>query len=518
MRHSIVLFLTSLLSCTNQKSSDVLKTESLKIRIEAEPPTLDWTLVTDALSRDVIINLQVGLARLANDSSLVPELAESWTVSPDGKKYTFKLRKDAKWSDGQAVKAQHFLDSIERALNPKTGAENSYLIFSIKNAENYLKGATKNFSEVGVSAPDDLTVIYELSDAAPFWLNIPAFIMLAPIRKELIEKYGNRWTDPENLITTGPYTLASWERESKLVLKKNPHYWNEETRKNSIDNVEFRVVKENSIAVALFDRKEVNVVGKLPPLQVPMLEKSNAAFKKFPQMRSFAVAFGVKNPATSNVKTRKALSLAIDRSQIAKFLSGSAEATNSWVPQGMLGSNEENGLNFNPEEAKKIWAEIKPTPSNLEFWFPNDEKTKLLAEFLQSEWKKNLGVEVKLSAQDWKVFLKTSSDQNLPLFRHGWGAAYLDTSNFLDMFTCNSGLNKQKYCNKNYDKLIRKAYNSFDKTTRANAYAAAEKILLQDDVVIAPLFHENAVYLVDPKLKGFEVNTMGEFRLADVRF
>jgi oligopeptide transport system substrate-binding protein len=174
---------------------------------------------------------------------------------------------------------------------------------------------------------------------------------------------------------------------------------------------------------------------------------------------------------------------------------------------------------YNPEKAKKLWAEIKNPPNKgLEYWYPNDEMHKMVAEFLQSEWKKNLGVDVALVAQEWKVFLKSAATQDLPIFRQGWGADYADSNNFLDMFTCNSGNNYPKYCNPEFEKLLRDALNTQKTETRSVLYSKAEKMLIEDDVAIAPIFQENNLFLVNPRLKGFAANKMGEFRLADVNF
>ncbi len=492
----------------------------MRVRIEAEPPDLDWTTSSDNLSRDLIISMQDGLLRLNKEAEIEPALAESWTISPDGKTYTFKLRPNTKWSDGQPVVAQQFVDAIERTLNPSVASEYSYFVFDILNGEDYFSGKLKDFSKVGVKAPDASTVVYTLRAPAAFWLNVPSFTVTFPIRKDLIEKYGEQWKSAGKLVTTGPYALKTWERESKIVLVKNPHFWNPQSQVGLADEVEYRVVKENSVAVTMFDGGEVDIIRNLPPLQVPMLAKGNPGFTKSPQYRTMAFGMGTKHPLTKDVRVRKALAMSVDRSQIKKFMSDMAEPVQSWVPSGLLGSDPNRGLAFNPEEAKKIWATIKNPPNKgLEYWYPNDEKHKMMAEFLQSEWKKNLGIEVTLVAQEWKVFLKSASTQNLPIFRQGWGADYPDSNNFLDMYVCKSGNNYPKYCSPQYEELLTKALNTQNSDERAKIYAKAEKMLIEDDVALAPIFQENNIHLVNPtKIQGFHVNKMGEYRLGDLRY
>jgi oligopeptide transport system substrate-binding protein len=511
------LLMLAAVACTRSTSRTASGTSKLRMRIEAEPPSLDWTTATDNLSRDVIVTLQAGLVRLDKNDQITPDLAESWTVSKDGKTFTFKLRPNSKWSDGQPLVAQNFVDAIERTLDPKVASEYSYFLFDIENAENYFSGKLKDFSKVGAKAPDANTVVYTLRSPAPFWINVPAFSVAYPLRKDLVEKYGDKWTAAGNLVTAGPYQLVTWERESKLGLKKNPNYWNQAEMKNFVDEIEFRVVKENAVAVTLFDRHEVDIVRQLPPLQVPMLAKGNPGFQKSPYLRSFAFGFGMKNPSTQDRKVRMALTMSVDRSQIKKFMSDLIEPTQSWIPVGLLGSDPNHGFGFNPTEAKKLWSEVKNPPKNLEFWYPNDEKHKMVAEFLQSEWKKNLGIEVGLVAQEWKVFLKSAATQNLPIFRQGWGADYPDSNNFLDMFTCNSGNNYPKMCNPKFEQLLQDALKTQDPKKRAELYAKAENILLNEEVAIAPIFQENSLFLVSPKISGFKPNKMGEYRLADVR-
>ena len=162
-------------SCT-KKSSSASKQSVLRMRLEAEPPTVDWTTATDALSRDVIVTLHEGLVRMDKEGKIVPNFAESWKISSNGKVFTFKLRANLKWSDGSSLVAQHFVDAIERTLTPKVASEYAYFLFDIENAENFFNGKETNFSKVGVKAPDANTVVYTLRSPAPYWINVPPFL------------------------------------------------------------------------------------------------------------------------------------------------------------------------------------------------------------------------------------------------------------------------------------------------------------------------------------------------------
>lgn len=508
----------TIVSCTKGKDTSSNGNKRLRMRIEAEPPSIDWTTATDNLSRDIMVTMHEGLVRLDKNAEVIPNFAESWTVSKDGKVYTFKLRPNLKWSDGTPMVAQQFVDAVARTLDPRVASEYAYFLFDIENGEKYFTKKITDFKQVGAKAPDDQTVVYTLRTPAPYWIDVPAFSVSYPIRKDLIEKYGDRWTEAGKIITAGPYQLKEWVRESRMLFVKNPNYWDQELVKNMIDEVEFRVVKENSVAVTMFDRGEVDLVRKLPPLQVPMLAKGNPGFYKAPYLRSMAFGFGLKAPATKDKNVRMALSMSVDRSQIKKFMSDLVEPAQSWIPEGLVGSDPNRGYKFDPEKAKQLWAQVKVKPTGLEYWYPNDEMHKMVAEFLQSEWKKNLGVDVALQAQEWKVFLKSAATQNLPIFRMGWGADYPDSNNFLDMFVCNSGNNYPKMCNATYEKLLQQALQTQNKDERAKLYKKAEEILIQDEVAITPIFLENSLFMVSKNLTGFAANKMGEYRLADVRF
>jgi oligopeptide transport system substrate-binding protein len=496
--------------CTAKKAPS----NRIRMRLPTEPPTLDWALATDNVSKEVIFNIQQGLLKHDANTSPIPALAESFEVSKDGTVYTFKIRPDAKWSDGRDLVAQDFVDAWERVLNPKTASEYAYFLFDLKNAKEYQSGQIKDFSQVGAQATDPKTLVVSLKGPTAYWLHIPTFWISFPIRKDVIEKFGDRWTDAANIVSSGPYKLKEWQRDSKLVLELNPqHYDKTEGR---ISEVEFRIVKDDSVAVSLFETGDLDVIRNLPPSQLRDLAK-RPEFRQSPYLRLTYFGFNIKDPSVADPKVRRALALAVDRSEIEKLLTPMAKASAVWIPVDLAGSDPERGIKGSEEEAKKLWAEIKNPPKELELWFDQNETYKLVAENLQNQWSRKLGVSVKLSSQEWKVYLKQLSTKAPAIYRMGWGADYPDPATFMDLFTCGSGNNFTGFCSPDYDKAILAAGTSPDINARQKLYSTAQKIFLEDQIAIIPLFQEQSLHLVSSRVDGFKVDLIGDFFFERLR-
>ena len=510
---ALVAMLGVLGACTKKAGVDAT---TIRMRLPTDPPSLDWTLATDNVSKEVLQNIQDGLIEHDVDMKVRPSLAASWTISPDGKTYTFKLRKGVKWTDGQELVAQHFVDSWERLLAPATASEYSYFLFDVVNAEGYQKGEIKDFGQVGIKATDAETLVVTLKVPAAYWIHIPGFWVTYPIRKDVIAQHGDKWTQPANMQTLGAYRLKAWEHDSKLVLEKNPTYFEAEAIAGAPQNVEFRVVKEESTAVTLFEGGQLDIVRDLPPSQVPTLANM-PEFISTPYLRSYYVGFHVKNGQVADRRVREALALAIDRNEVAKVLPKMVTPESSWVPPGMIAYNSERGIKHDPVKAKAIWDSIAKKPATIDYWFDTRERNKLVAENLQNQWKRTLGVDVKIQNQEWKVYLKFLEKSPPAVFRMGWGADYPDPDNFLNLFPCQSGNNHTGFCNATYDGLLKTASGSQNEAERIKAYDQAQKILLEDEIAIVPLFVEANLHLVARRVEGFRPNNMGDFYFRNLR-
>lgn len=505
------------LSLGSSCSKPETDTNILRSRLPGDPPTLDWNLAMDNVSREVINALQDGLLEQSEEAKVQPALAESWSVDKTGTVYEFIIRENAKWSDGQPVLAQHFVDSWERLLNPTTASEYAYFLFDVKGAEAYQSGQTKDFSTVGVKAVSDRKLVVELRHAASYWINIPTFWVTNPIRKDLIAKHGDKWTMPGNLVTSGAYSLKEWQRESRILLEKNPGYYDADVVANAPAKIEFRTVKEGSTAVTLFKGKQLDIVRDLPPVQLPTLSKM-PEFQNNHHLRGYYIAFNTKDPLVSDVNVRKSIAMSINREELSKLLTFAIKPTKSWIPEGMLGYTENVGIDYNPEAAKKLWNSIKNKPQKIEIWFNSGEQNKIVAENVQSQVKTVLGLDLEIQIQEWKTYLKTLSSATPAMWRLGWGADYPDPHNFMDLFMCNSGNNFTKFCDSKYDKSIVEASGSSDPNKRVEIYTRLQKQLLEQEVAFIPLYNERILHLVSQRVKGFKVNAMGDFSFKRIRF
>lgn len=490
--------------------------QEFNLRIHSEPPTLDWTLATDNVSILLLQNLMDGLADYDDKLNPKPALAKDWKVSKDGKTYTYTLRDSLTWSDGTPLTAQHFWDSWERLLNPKTASEYAYFLFSVVGAQAYNEGKLKDATKLGFKVVNDKTFVVTLTKPAAFFPTIPTFTVTFPIRKDLIEKYGNKWTDPSKLVTTGAFILGDWKHDSKVTLVPNPKY---HAGAPKLEKVNAYIVNEDTTAINMFESGSLHYVSRLPALEIERL-KTSPAYKNAPFLRGYYYGFNVTKAPFNDVRVRRAFAHAVDRSQIVSLLKGGQIPTTSWVPKGMPGYEPNIGLSFDVKKAQKLLAEAgfpggKGFPE-ITFMFDTRDDNKVIAERLQAMWLTNLGVKLRSQNEDWKVYLNRLKTDVPPMFRMGWGADYPDPNNFLDLFTSYSDNNRTLWKSKEYDTLIEQAAGESSMTKRLAMYKKAQTMLTETDAVIIPLFIDSLNVLVSPSVKNLKLNAMDKLDLKDV--
>jgi len=412
-----------------------------------------------------------GLAEYNNALQPIPALAKKWEISSDGLQYTFTLKKGIQWSDGVSLRAQHFLDSWLRLLNPQTAAEYAYFLYDIKGAKEFNQGIVKDPKKVAIRAPSDHILKVTLKHPAVYFPSVTTFMVTYPIRMDLIEKFGNLWTEPPNLVTLGAFQVKSWRHEYKLVLEKNPLYWGVKKGFPSIQNLIVYVINEGTTALSLYETGGLDYV-ELPPIAIPHY-REHADFRFQTKLRGYYYGFNVQITPFDDVRVRKAFSHAIDRKQFPKILQGGEIPTGSWVPKGMFGYNETIGLRYDPQKARALLKEAgfpqgKGFPRTIAA-FNTDPLNRMVSENLQAQWKKELNVDIVLDNQEWKVYLQKLQHDTPALFRLGWGADYPDPDNFLNLFTSTSGNNHTKWKNEEYDQLITKAAGEPNTTKRKEA-------------------------------------------------
>jgi oligopeptide transport system substrate-binding protein len=504
-------------SCKRSSSRDDGKT--FRVNLSTEPPSLDWSLATDHVSFNVIANLMVGLTEFDKNLKPAPVIAKSWNILEGGQKIVFHLRDDVLWSDGQKVRAQDFEYSWKRLLNPKTASEYAYSLFDIVNAEEFHQGKIADESAVGVHAADDTTLEVRLKHPASYFIALTTFEITYPQRRDVIEKFGTKWTEPENIVTNGPFLLASWKHENEIRLKANPNFF---LGKPATEEVEMFMINEMTTALAMYEQGQIDFLDKdsIPILEKPRLSKM-PGFKYVPQLRGEYYGFAVDRKPFNDPRVRKAFAMAIDRSVFLKLLRGSEQPATSWIPPGMLAHNPKIGLMYNPPEARRLLREAgypdgKGFPP-VALAYNTLEYNKIVAEAVQGMWKRNLSVLVRLENQEWKVFLKRLLNDPSPVFRSGWGADYPDPDNFIKLFASYSPQNYSRWKNARYDQLIEQAGRELNERKRARLYDDAQRILCEEDVPIVPLFTVTESTVLNPRYTGLEYNSMGRMLLRDVR-
>lgn len=490
------------------------KSETVIVNLQTEPPSLDWHIGTDTTSSEVTSNIMSGLTEfdLADpELKVIPSLATKWESDKLAKKWTFELRKDVKWTDGVEFEAQHIVDSWERLLNPKTGAEYAYFLFSLKNAKAYNDGSLKDFSKVGIKIVDKHKLEIELDGSVSFFPSMLAHHATYPLRKDNLAKFGDKWTEPGNIVTLGPYKLAKWEHDEAILLERNESYWGEKAKTKYVLG---RMITEQSSAVNAFDSGEIDIIPEIPSNDVSILKK-RPEYQKQNGLIVYYYGFNTKQKPFDNVDFRKAVASAIDKSEVTKVLGQDDVTATSWVPKGMMGHVDDMGIKFDPAKAKEYLVKAGYTDPTkvpkVSITFNTNENHKKIAENVQAQLKRNLGIDIEIQNEEWKVYLsKLKSKKGYSIFRMGWVADYPDPDNFLNLLTSTSANNHTGWKNAEYDSLISKGISELNSAKRKVHYDKAQKILLEEDVAAVPLYYSIRQYLINPRIVGFKLNPLDQ--------
>ncbi len=508
------LLLSSILfpsfGCTSLKKKKYIS-NTLRLNLGFEPDTLDWSKATDSYSFDVITNIMAGLTKYNNNLKSVPSIAKNWDISKDGKTYRFYLDKKVKWSDGREVIAEDFVYAWQRLLHPSTAAPYAYLLYPIKNAQLFNAGRLEDPDQLGIKILSNDVLEVTLEAPLAFFLNLTSWGIYFPQRKDLIEKYGNDWTEPNNLVSCGPFKLENWQHEYKLSLTKNQFY---DSPTPHLEQIKYFIIPEQSSAFALYLNNELDFIDSrsIPISEIETVMKMNEA-KTYPLLRGTYVGFNVTKPPFDNKFVRAAFSHALDRTVFPKVLHRGELPTTSWIPPGLTDFYEsEVGCKYNPSLAKELLAKGGyPNGKNfpkITMIFPTREDTKLVAEATQALWQKVLNINVELVNMEWKVYLTTLQQDPPHLFRMSWGADYPDPDTFMALFTSTSGNNHGRWRNNHYDELVTRATTILDLQERKSMYKKTQQILLEEEVAIAPLFFNSQILLSKPWVKNIEFNSM----------
>jgi oligopeptide transport system substrate-binding protein len=478
-----------------------------------EPQELDPYIVTGVSEYHILMSLFEGLvSEDPHDLRPVPGVAERWDVSPDGRVYTFHLRKDAKWSNGDPVTARDFLESYKRMLTPSLASEYSYMHFVVKGARAYNEGKITDFDQVGYKVLDDSTLQITLENSTPYFLSLLLHHSWFPVHLPTIRKYGDpyqrgsKWTRVGRFVGNGPFVLAKWRVNDVIVVKKSPTYWDRDRVR--LNEIHFLPIESDETEERAFRAGQLHVTETLPLTKVDFYRKYYPQLLRIePYLGTYFYRINVTKPPLNDKRIRRALALTIDRESLcADVLRGGQIPSFCLTPPGTMGYTSHTQLHENVAEAKRLLAEAgypdgKGLPS-VELLYNTLEAHRIIAESIQQMWKKNLGIEVHLVNEEWKVYLDSQRTLNYQICRASWIGDYNDPNTFLDMFVTGGGNNETGWSNPEYDRLIAEAARTTEPQERLEVFQKAEAILL-DELPIIPIYFYTHVAAQRPEVKGW---------------
>ncbi len=509
------LILLFVISCG--KGGDSSKTFILNLKEEGK--SYDPQLANDSTGEFVDSLIGESLTRPGDDGKPVPGVAEKWEASPDGLVWTFHLRKNAKWSNGDTITAKDFKEGWLRALNPNTASEYAKMLYPIKNAEEYNTGKGKA-EDVGVEAKDDFTLVVTLKGPVTYFPSLVQVQTYLPLNTKFYNTVKDKYvTSPETSISSGAYIIKEWTRNNSIIFEKNPNYWNKDAIK--LERVELKFINDNSASLNAFKNGEIDMTNITTEQAKEFSGSEEAMITKDGSV--WYMTYNMKNEALSNKKIRQALSLAVDREElITKILDNKGKAAYTYTVKdsGIIGVNkdfaEEAGNIFpkyNPEEAKKLLSEglkelgISKLPK-LEMIFNDSGNNKVISEYIQESLRKHLGVDIAITGMSLNDRLARMQQKNYDIALAGFAGDYPDAISYLERFQSKHGNNYSQYVNPRYDQLVEFVMTSPDQKARVDAMIEMEKIIA-DDMPVGLLYFRENVKLLKKRIKGLVLRPIG---------
>ncbi len=506
--------------------------KELAVQIGPDPETIDPALNSAVDGGNMLLHAYECLLIVGEDGTLQPGQAESYDVSEDGLTWTFHLRDGLKWSDGSDLTANDFVYSWKRVCNPEVAAPYAETVLGM--VKGYDEAIDGNLDALGVSAPDDSTLVVELANPCSYFGSLAAFATLSPVQEATIEANGEAWaTAPETYVSNGPFYMTEWVPGSHITFSKNPYYWNADAIK--LDRLKFVLMEDSNAAYSAYQTGEVLMIKDVPTEEIPSLTGTDD-FYVDPIIGTYYISLNIQKAPFDDVNVRKALSLAIDREYVASTLmQGTYTAAGNFMGPGWMDtdgtefmSNANGGkpyidtTNFeaNLEEAKQLLADAGypdgegfPTIS----YTTNDAGYhKVVAEYLQQAWAE-LGIDLQVNIVEWSSFTPMRRSGDFEVARNGWVGDYSDPSNMLELFCTTNGNNDGKFSNADFDAAIDTSRSTLDAAERSTALHTAEDILM-DQAGCIPLAYYNDFWLQSSKITGAWHSAYGYwyFMYADI--
>ncbi|QIX94392.1 ABC transporter substrate-binding protein [Cedecea sp. FDAARGOS_727] len=490
----------------------------------SEPASLDPHKVESDVEGNIIGDFFDGLIRVKNDGTIEPHLADKWE-NQDNKVWTFHLRPGIKWSNGEPITAQDVVWSWKRLVDPKTGSPYATYpgTMQIENANDIAEGK-KPVDSLGVKALDSSTVQVTLNQPTSAFLLMLGHTSMVPVSEAAVEKFGDKWTQPANFVSSGPYKLSQWVVNEKVVGERNKQYWDD--AHTVINKVTYLPVTSGTADVNRYKAGEIDITYTVPETLFASLKKSMPdQVRVTPYLSTYYYEFNTTKAPFNDPRVRLALNMALDKDIIAGKVLGQGQKPAWLVSQPKIGGVELKPADYGSwshdkrvAEAKKLLEEAgfnEKHPLQFNLLYNTSESHQRIAIAASSMWKKNVGVEAKLQNQEWKTMLDTKRTGNYDLVRYGWIADYDDAATYLNNFRTGDSQNSSKYSNPAYDEIIAKASQATTLEERAKYYQQAEDILAKD-VPTIPIYHYVKVQLVKPYVGGYAPSTLGKYLTQDL--
>lgn len=474
----------------------------------AEPQSLDPAKIQGVPEHRINLALFEGLVTYDPETgTAAPGVAESWDISEDGMTYTFHLRK-TQWSDGTPITAKDFVDSWLRTLAPETASQYANMItLIVKGAEAYNSGKA-DASSVGIRAVDDATFEVQLTGPAPYATDVMAHYAFNAVPMHAVKKFGADWIKPGNFVGNGPFVLESWAPQEKITVVPNKNYWNKGDI--HLSRITFLPIEESNTAFEKFKAGEMDWSAGIPVPRIDEVKKL-PEYQVAPQLSTYYYVFNVKRGPLQDVRVRKALTMALDTKEIVEKVTKAGQIPTRSIVPPMAGYTPAQGAAYDPEGAKKLLADAGYPDGQgfpvMTVIYNTLEGHKLIAEYVQESWKRNLGIDVKIQNYEWKTFLDIRNQHDFDIARAGWVGDYQDPNTFLEMFITGFGNNDGQYSNAKFDALMRKAATMKGGPERFATLHEAEAVFLTEDQGILPIYSYVSQNLIDTSVwKGWYAN------------
>lgn len=482
-----------------------------------EVESLDPHKAEGVPSSNILRDLYEGLTIEAPDGSIIPGAADSWEISADGLDYSFHIRENARWSNGDPVTAEDFVYGLRRSADPATGSKYSLILSPILNAEDVVAGK-QPVENLAVTALDSHRLHIRLKAPTPYFLGLLNHSSTYPAHRASLEQYGEDFTRPGNLVCNGAYILTEWVVQSHITLKRNKQYWDDAD--THIEEVIYLPIEDQSTELKRYRAGEVDRTEEIPNNQFNWIRQNlNAELLIAPYLGSYYYGFNMTQPPfKGNKNLRLALAMAIDRDIIAEKITGIGELPSySWAPPGISGyepvkpdwaSWTQAQRNAEAKRLYELAGYSKANPLEVEIRYNTSENHKKLAIAIAAMWKMNLGMRVRLVNEEWKVFLENRKQKQVTqVFRAGWIGDYNDPYTFAELMHSQHGINDPGYNNPEYDALLEKISTEPDAAKRMALLHQSEALLL-DDLPVLPIYSYVSKHLIKPWVGGYVPNVL----------